>query len=68
MTLELDEQFSTALPEGRVLGVDLGSRRVGLAVSDDRRRVASALVMLPRGGSREGDHSRLCLLYTSRCV
>ena len=59
MTLELDEQFSTALPEGRVLGVDLGSRRIGLAVSDDRRRVASALVMLPRGGSREGDHSRL---------
>jgi len=59
VTLELDQQFPAAQPEGRVLGVDLGSRRIGLAVSDDQRRVASALVMLPRGGSREGDHSRL---------
>ncbi|HUC16018.1 MAG TPA: Holliday junction resolvase RuvX [Acidimicrobiales bacterium] len=59
MTWELEEQLAAPRPEGRVLGVDLGSRRIGLAVSDDRRRVASALVMLPRGGSREGDHSRL---------
>ena len=59
VTLEPDERSGARAPEGRVLGVDLGSRRIGLAVSDDQRRVASALVMLPRGGSREGDHSRL---------
>jgi putative Holliday junction resolvase len=59
VTWEPDEQVAASRPEGRVLGVDLGSRRIGLAVSDDQRRVASALVMLPRGGSREGDHARL---------
>lgn len=44
---------------GRVIGVDLGSRRIGLALSDDRRRVASALAVLPRGRSRADDHARL---------
>ena len=31
---------------GRVLGIDLGSQRIGVAVSDDGRRVASALTVL----------------------
>ncbi len=34
--------------EGRVLGVDLGRRRVGLAISDSERRVASPLSVLAR--------------------
>ena len=34
---------------GRVLGVDLGSRRIGVAISDDERLVASALAVLPAG-------------------
>jgi putative Holliday junction resolvase len=44
---------------GRVLGVDLGSRRIGVAISDDRRLVASALEVLPRGTSHAEDHARL---------
>ena len=44
---------------GRVLGVDLGSRRIGLAVSDDARRVATALTVLHRGGSHAEDHAGL---------
>ena len=44
---------------GRVLGIDLGSRRIGVAVSDDSRRVASALTVLARGDSRGADHGRL---------
>ena len=43
----------------RVLGVDLGSRRIGLAISDDDRRVASALQVLRRGRSHEMDHLEL---------
>jgi putative Holliday junction resolvase len=44
---------------GRVLGVDLGSRRIGVAVSDDSRRVASALTVVARGESHLHDHARL---------
>ena len=44
---------------GRVLGIDLGSQRIGVAVSDDGRRVASALTVLSRAESRRQDHGRL---------
>jgi putative Holliday junction resolvase len=37
-------------PAGRVLGVDLGAVRVGVAVSDSGQLVASPLVTLPRSG------------------
>jgi putative holliday junction resolvase len=45
--------------EGRVLGIDLGRRRIGLAVSDSNRRVASALSVLARGASHAEDHAHL---------
>jgi putative Holliday junction resolvase len=41
---------------GRVLGVDLGARRIGLALSDPTRTVASPLEVLPRGPKHEDDH------------
>ena len=41
---------------GRVLGVDLGSRRIGLAVSDPSGTLASPLAVLERTGDREADH------------
>ncbi len=44
---------------GRAMGVDLGARRIGVAVSDDRRRVATALTVLARGASMAEDHARL---------
>jgi putative holliday junction resolvase len=41
---------------GRVLGVDLGSRRIGLAVSDPAGRVATPLTIVERSGDRAADH------------
>jgi putative Holliday junction resolvase len=41
---------------GRVLGVDLGSRRIGLALSDPGRHIASPLRVLPRAKAQVDDH------------
>jgi putative pre-16S rRNA nuclease len=41
---------------GRVLGVDLGSRRIGLALSDPSGTLASPLAVLDRTGDRAADH------------
>ena len=46
----------------RALGVDLGSRRIGVAVSDADGRVASPIEVLERSGSRIEDHRRLARL------
>jgi putative holliday junction resolvase len=43
-------------PTGRVLGVDLGSRRIGLALSDPGRTIASPHTVLPRAKRRADDH------------
>jgi putative Holliday junction resolvase len=40
----------------RVLGVDLGSRRIGLALSDPTRTVASPLEVLQRSRAHADDH------------
>jgi len=45
----------------RALGVDLGSRRIGLAVSDEDRRVASALAVIERGASHAVDHGQIAI-------
>jgi putative Holliday junction resolvase len=42
--------------KGRVLGLDLGSRRIGVAVSDSGRRVASPVTTLARSGDQAADH------------
>lgn len=44
---------------GRVIGVDLGSRRIGLALSDDGRTVASAFMVVGRSSSHAEDHRHL---------
>jgi putative Holliday junction resolvase len=36
-------------PKGRLIGFDLGSKTIGLAISDVERRLASPLKTLPRG-------------------
>lgn len=43
----------------RVLGVDLGTRRIGLAVSDPGGRLASPAGCVERSGDRGADHARL---------
>jgi putative holliday junction resolvase len=40
----------------RVLGLDLGAKRIGVAVSDSGRRVATPIQVLARAGDRGRDH------------
>jgi putative Holliday junction resolvase len=43
------EEFAVALPAGAVLlGIDLGTKTIGVALSDTRRQIASALVTIAR--------------------
>ena len=53
----------TRLPEapvtGRVLGVDLGARRIGLALSDPLRVLAGPLDVLQRTGDPTADHAAI---------
>jgi len=43
----------------RVLGVDLGGRRIGVAVSDTTGTLASPLTVIQRSGDRDTDHRAL---------
>jgi putative Holliday junction resolvase len=43
----------------RVLAVDLGSRRIGVAVSDPTGVLATPVAVVARGADREADHRRL---------
>jgi putative Holliday junction resolvase len=45
--------------EGRILGVDLGTVRIGVAISDRQQRVATALTTLARGQDRTEDRRAL---------
>lgn len=49
-------QPAVATRTSRVLGVDLGSRRIGLALSDATGTLASPLSVLPRSGDVAADH------------
>jgi putative Holliday junction resolvase len=49
-----------AVRGSRVLGVDLGSKRIGLALSDPTRTIASPLSVLHRSTTRSADHRALC--------
>jgi putative holliday junction resolvase len=42
-----------------VLGLDLGSKRIGVAVSDRSGTVASPLTVVQRSGDRRVDHRRI---------
>ncbi len=43
----------------RVLGVDLGARRIGLAVSDPSGTLATPLAVLERGADEGDDHAAI---------
>jgi putative Holliday junction resolvase len=42
---------------GRLVGVDLGSHRIGIAVTDTDQTVATGVTALPRSGDRVADHA-----------
>lgn len=43
----------------RALGIDLGSKRIGVAVGDRSGSIASPLLVLQRSGDRRADHRRI---------
>jgi putative Holliday junction resolvase len=45
-----------------VLGVDLGSRRIGVAVTDSGQTVATGVATVARSGDRAADHRALARL------
>jgi len=49
----------TANRTGRALGVDLGGRRIGLALSDPMRTIASPLTVLVRGNDAVADRAAI---------
>lgn len=49
---------------GRALGVDLGSRRIGIACSDAGRILASPYSVLERSGESRRDHTRIVEIAT----
>lgn len=55
----------------RALGIDLGSKRIGVATSDRSGTIATPLTVLQRSGSRETDYraiSELVAEYEIECV
>ena len=44
-------------PKARLIGIDLGAKTIGLAISDVERRLASPLKTLPRGAFATDAHS-----------
>ena len=46
----------------RALGLDLGTKRIGIAVSDRSGTIASPLMVLERSRSRREDHARIAEL------
>ena len=46
----------------RVLGIDLGSKRIGIAISDRTGTIASPLTMIVRSGSVRRDHAAIAEL------
>ena len=46
----------------RVLGLDLGAKRIGVAVSDRTGTIASPLSVLQRSGSRHRDYQLIAAL------
>ncbi len=45
----IEDLLLSLQPKARLIGVDLGSKTIGLAISDVERRIASPLRTLPRG-------------------
>ena len=50
---------SEPAPRGRALGVDLGQRRIGLALSDPGGVIASPHSVLARGRDHSADHAAI---------
>jgi putative Holliday junction resolvase len=52
----------------RALGIDLGSKRIGVAISDASGIIASPLTMIVRSGSVRRDHAAIAALAAAEQV
>ena len=61
MTLLTLHEFSAAMPagNGRLLGLDIGTKTIGIALSDERRRIATPLETIRRAKKFSEDAARL---------
>ena len=59
------EMLAAGLGDGPLLGLDLGTKTIGVATSDARRQIATALQTLPRG-KFTADAGRLIALAAAR--
>ncbi len=59
---EIDDLSSALAPNARLIGVDLGEKTIGLALSDVSRTIASPLQTLPRGKFRADAEKLLALV------
>lgn len=58
-------------PTMRSLGIDLGSKRVGVAVSDSSGTIASPLTVIDRGANHAQDHKKIQEIvdeYEAECL
>ncbi|MGK2950290.1 MAG: Holliday junction resolvase RuvX, partial [Acidimicrobiales bacterium] len=46
----------------RALGIDLGSKRIGVALANSEGTLATPYEVVPRSGDRAGDHRRIAAL------
>ncbi len=46
----------------RAIGIDLGSKRIGVALSDAHRSVATPLQVLKREGNQQAEHQKIAAL------
>jgi putative Holliday junction resolvase len=66
--LDLDA-FAAALPaRGALAGLDPGEKRIGFAVSDANRRLASPVAQVARGSMRETAAALMQLFESRACV
>lgn len=49
-------------PDGRLVGLDLGARRIGVAVTDSGRTLATGVRALSRSGDLRTDHEAVAAL------
>lgn len=59
------ETMSELTIKGRILALDLGEKRIGVAVSDATRTIARSLTVLPRKSRRE-DHERIARIIAEQ--
>ncbi len=59
---EIDELPALLLPNARLIGIDLGEKTIGLALSDVNRTIASPLETLPRGKFKTDAEKLLALV------